>query len=42
MRSRIAELGLPIAPIDAGQELLQDPARWFDGPVKVVACGRAQ
>ena len=42
VRGRIADLGLPTEPIDAGQELLQDPAHWFHGPVKVVAWGRAQ
>jgi len=31
---------MPTAVVDAGQAALEDPARWFYGPAKVVAWGR--
>jgi SAM-dependent methyltransferase len=40
VRRRIADFGFPTEPIDAGQELLEDPALWFHGPVRVIAWGR--
>jgi hypothetical protein len=39
-RDRIAALGLPAQKVDAGRALLEDPSRWFHGPVRVVAWGR--
>ncbi len=39
-RERAVALGIPGEIIDAGRAVIEDPARWFHGPVKVVAWGR--
>jgi SAM-dependent methyltransferase len=41
VRERIEALGLPWESVQAGQAALADPARWFHGPVRVGAWGRA-
>ena len=39
-RDRIVAMGMPGDVVDRGRAVLADPARWFHGPVKVVAWGR--
>jgi SAM-dependent methyltransferase len=39
VRGRIVAGGVEREVVDAGQAALEDPARWFYGPVKVVAWG---
>ena len=41
VRERIEAMGLPYESVEAGQAALADPARWFHGPVRVGAWGRA-
>ena len=41
VRERIEAMGLPWESVEAGQAALADPARWFHGPVRVGAWGRA-
>jgi SAM-dependent methyltransferase len=40
VHERIVAMGLPGDVVDAGRAELDDPARWFHGPVKVIAWGR--
>ena len=40
VRDGIVATGVPGAVVDAGRAALEDPARWFHGPAKVVAWGR--
>ena len=39
-RERIVATGVPGDVVDRGRAVLEDPARWFHGPMKVVAWGR--
>lgn len=39
-RERIVAMGIPGEMIDEGRVALEDPARWFHGPAKVIAWGR--
>jgi SAM-dependent methyltransferase len=39
-RARIVEMGVPEAVVDAGRAALDDPARWYYGPARVIAWGR--
>jgi SAM-dependent methyltransferase len=41
VRERIEAMGLPWESVAAGQAALADPRRWFHGPVRVGAWGRA-
>jgi SAM-dependent methyltransferase len=38
-RGRVVAMGLDGERIDAGRDALEDPARWFHGPAKVIAWG---
>ena len=40
VRERIIAMGVPAETVDAGRAVLEDPARWYYGPVRVVAWGR--
>jgi ubiquinone/menaquinone biosynthesis C-methylase UbiE len=39
-RERMIAMGTPGEVVDAGRAVLEDPARWFHGPAKVIAWGR--
>jgi SAM-dependent methyltransferase len=39
-RDRVVAMGVPGEIVDAGRSALEDPSRWFHGPVKVIAWGR--
>jgi hypothetical protein len=41
VRGRIEAMGLPYESVQAEQAALADPHRWFHGPVRVGAWGRA-
>jgi hypothetical protein len=41
VRDRMVSAGTPGEVVDAGRTALADPARWFHGPARVIAWGRA-
>jgi len=40
VREQMLEQGRPYERVEAGRAELEDPTRWFHGPVKIMAWGR--